>query len=373
MKDSECETHETLVQEFDAARVTISMDKIERWRLKGLLPGVERVWLGGPAGSETRYPIGTARQAIELARLLGNKRDFKTAGWELWWRDYPVTEEWWRPVLEDTAKTLDKGQRFFVREARKDEEKLLRTKSVADRLAEKPITGFPVGRVKQRLNTEQRATFFGVCTQVAVGEFDSFTALEGNSFSDEDALLQGLGHLNDDGVLGHRLGSEGVIGPVLAAFAEIWKRESASSFFKRTPEAAIISARNDVRKAFNTAEAMYDATHWLFGRNALGLDLTVLVARHGPRLAKAVLIIVFAMVREDSQVFRSSTEIDNLLADAVAMRDKSTELRRLLEAPPAGLEDILTMPKLRRAAQSEDAMSQYVKEIEARRGNCELS
>ena len=57
----------------EVSGVSISKGQLERWRAKGLLPKVPQIGKGRGAGSEIRYPLGTAQQAVAIVQLLAIK------------------------------------------------------------------------------------------------------------------------------------------------------------------------------------------------------------------------------------------------------------------------------------------------------------
>jgi hypothetical protein len=84
-----------------------SSDQLERWRGRRLLKAARQT--SNYRGSIVEFPPGTAKQVVRLMELLGVKEKFEYAGWELWWEGYDVGEEWWKPKLEEAAKSADAG------------------------------------------------------------------------------------------------------------------------------------------------------------------------------------------------------------------------------------------------------------------------
>ncbi len=156
------------------ADVEVSKDQLERWRLKGLLPKVSQVGKGRGAGSETRYPIGTANQAIAIVELLSVKEKFGFVGWQLWMRGFNVDERYWKPEIDDAIYQLKRTPAYVrLMEIRHSTDE----KSFYDQIPFGLFRHTPFATGGAKLSPDMRALSFSLLGEVAKGNFNSFTAV----------------------------------------------------------------------------------------------------------------------------------------------------------------------------------------------------
>src|SRR5215470_20045408 len=85
--------------------------QITRWHFEGLIPKPKQRRLGRGRGTETVYPIGTAKQLLALVNIRSKKRRLAPIGWGLWWQGYPVDMELIRDFFVSAVKKWEKGIR----------------------------------------------------------------------------------------------------------------------------------------------------------------------------------------------------------------------------------------------------------------------
>ncbi|MBL0924299.1 MAG: hypothetical protein IBJ12_07515 [Sphingomonadaceae bacterium] len=168
------ETWPEIQQTCTLANVTVSKDQLERWRLKGLLPKVTQVGKGRGAGSETRYPIGTANQTVAIVELLSVKEKFNFVGWQLWLRGFTVDERYWKPEIDNAIYQL-KRTPAYVRLM--DRIYSTDAKSVYDQIPPDAFQHTPLAKGLAKLTPDMQALSFGLLGEVATGRFNSFTEI----------------------------------------------------------------------------------------------------------------------------------------------------------------------------------------------------
>ncbi|WP_373490263.1 hypothetical protein [Parasphingorhabdus sp.] len=156
------------------ANVTVSKDQLERWRLKGLLPKVNQVGRGRGAGSETRYPIGTANQAIAIIHLLSVKEKLSFVGWQLWMRGCNVDERYWKPEIDNAIFQL-KRMPAYVRLM--ETRYLTDEKTLYDQIPFRIFQHSPFAKGVAKLSPDMQALSFSLLGEVAKGNFTSFASL----------------------------------------------------------------------------------------------------------------------------------------------------------------------------------------------------
>ena len=157
------------------ANASVSKDQLERWRFNGLLPKVRQVGKGRGLGSETLYPIGTARQVIAIVELLSIKEKFSFVGWHLWMRGFNVDERYWKSDV-DNAIFLLKRTPAYVRLM--DMKYSTDAKSVYDQIPPGIFRHTPLAKGIAKLSPDMQALSFGLLGEVATGGFNSFTEIQ---------------------------------------------------------------------------------------------------------------------------------------------------------------------------------------------------
>ena len=156
------------------ANASVSKDQLERWRFNGLLPKVSQVGKGRGLGSETRYPIGTANQAIAIFELLSVKEKLSFVGWQLWMRGFTVDERYWKADI-DNAIFLLKRTPAYVRLL--DRKYSTDAKSVYDRIPPDIFQHTPFAKGLAKLSPDMQVLSFSLLGEVATGSFKSFTEI----------------------------------------------------------------------------------------------------------------------------------------------------------------------------------------------------
>lgn len=154
--------------------VAVSKDQLERWRLKRLLPKTSQVGKGRGGGSETRYPIGTANQALAIVELLSVKEKLSFVGWQLWMRGFNVDERYWKPEIDDALCQLKRTPAYVrLMEIRHSTDE----KSFYDQIPFALFRHTPFAKGGAKLSPDMQALSFSLLGEVAKGNFNSFTSI----------------------------------------------------------------------------------------------------------------------------------------------------------------------------------------------------
>lgn len=101
------ETVQDLRQSVESAGFSASPAQLRRWQQAGVIPKPKKRGLGRGSGSEVSYPPGAALQAVAFREELSLNRSISAAGWRIWWRGYPVSEEVIRSEFESQLESAE--------------------------------------------------------------------------------------------------------------------------------------------------------------------------------------------------------------------------------------------------------------------------
>ncbi len=375
--DQGWETKEEIRAAFEAKGLAFSERKLERWREERLLPDVDQLPLAYK-GSEVRYPVGTAAQAIAVQELLTEKRKFDYVGWELWWRGFSIDERHWRPRLIQAARWGDKALRIFKLLSRRDDERDS-ADTIADRTVQAGSSNSFYLKIKRRVSQQDLPALLGMLLDVAAGDFEgaipevlelplkrAFDMEDFRELSDAKKPPPDLIEREFPPDLIQRWGARltDELPSVLRDIARVSRRYSLAEVTD-FPQVELEAARDDVRRTLQMTCDSYDAISWLYGRKSFGLRLAAWVAQTSPPSAKAFFTLVFAARRRDGHPVLSSEDICRLANDASLLRERSIKLRELQNDPR--FSEVLSPKRLRHGLQGQDEQWTLLKEIEAAR------
>jgi hypothetical protein len=345
----------------------ITEHQLERWRGEGLLPRVSQIPLGY-RGSSVFYPPGTCEQIAAIKELLITKRKFEHVGWELWWRGFPVSEEYWMPALQRAAKSVDRLLTIINWHARRDEKNESQD-TLADRIARSPASNTIWSRVKRRLDYARLAGVVGTLLEVAGGKFTQFAPpLQNESRSEHQKDFINaldLKRSEDDAVLGRKFKFADSLIPALRDIAETLRGGPLEQEPTSSP-AEIAHARDDIRNALRAALAFYEANQWIYGPRAFGLRLAAWIAKKSDRRVMAAFIVIWIRLRKSQNHLLSSGEIADLATSAEKTRDNAKQLQ-LLQRRDKGLQKVLTPKRIKVALVDEPSLTRFLNEIQCAR------
>ena len=357
--DQGWETKEEIRAAFEAKGLTFFERKLERWREERLLPPVDQIPLAY-RGSEVRYPVGTAKQAIAIQELLDEKRKFDHVGWELWWRGGFVDERHWRPQFIEAARFGDRALAFLRKLYRRDET-LNSPTAVSDRIVHTVSSDSLYLKIKRRIAKDEFPSLVGAMLDIATGDFNGAISEEL-----EPTLVRAfdIKQSKSDQILGKRLRLMSALPEVLRDIARVSEVYSLGDV-ALSSRVELEAARDDVRGVIHMISDFYEATGWVYGPKSFGLRLAAWVARNSSPIYRAVFAMVFSIRRRAGHSFLSSDEIKRLADDAAIVRTQSARLRALQNDPRFSV--VLSAKRLRRGLRTPDEHWNHLKEIEAAR------
>lgn len=354
--EPQSETLSDLQAAFASAGVTFRPGKLERWRRDGLLPPVEQEALGRGLGSRTRYPPGTARQAVEIERLFGIKRKLAFVGWELWWRGFEVDPRHWQPALINAHKSLPRTIRLFKRwqsrESDTDRDDTIFERHGRDMLRATPLIG-----TVRNMPAETVSMALGIFADAACGEFQHFdpssTDQEGEQEYEGVRAALGMKRAEHHSVLGLRINPKPPLTEILSAIANIdWSQTEAKSL----EWSALDRARTEIHDAFEAASMFYQATVWIFGNGAFGLRLADWFIDKAPIAVKATIVVLWWAIRSSENPFVEGHKIREMRLVAGIALQKSNEIQKLRSSDPLIFE-MLSPKSVKRALRNANAIA----------------
>jgi len=286
---------------FDVAEA-----KLARWHREGLIPQPRQKPLGRGKGTVSLYPSGTTRQMLALCQIRARHRSLDEVGWWLWWRGFPVGDQFGLPQLQAAARQWDQhiaelrsahailnGDDDEQREAAFD--KLERT---VDRRINKPF----VASIRKRISKRDFVTALRFIIDIATGNFRP------NAQSQHDPDEQHRDEVIHKTILGlnparrHRLLGliPWLIGPIADALANLSATLGGRSFVQViavTEAADILRARDEWRDIGWGVVAVVRGLQKVFGGNPLGLGVLADCFERASMTDMAFMLIAWCRIR----------------------------------------------------------------------------
>lgn len=318
------ETFADLQSAFAAANTPISKDQLERWRGKGLLPKVQQVGRGrGTGGSDVRYPIGTATQALAIARHLGEKRKLDRIGWELWIEGFQVDDAHWRIPLENARNQISIVHGVVQKAVARDENNQRSDRTIFDRVDIAPLRDTPIYAAVSRLSPDQRATAARIAAEILLWQLHTIEA-------DELGWVKSvLGIAAQVPVIGGQRLDFSSVDRVLANLSAALRTLDRSRKLREPP----IEIRYELANAQAIAIGLYRSSHWLF-KGALNLRTAERIFSKASVDIQAALLLIWVQYRL----------IDTELNSAEAIGEMARGARQLAEIAERARLSIFAMP-----------------------------
>lgn len=155
------------------------------------MPRVKQVGLGKAAGSVTEYPLGTAKLAIEIQRLLAIKKKLSFVGWHLWMHGHEVDSKYWKPKIEGAATDL---RRIPVWLRAKDIQNKRERETIFDQVSRLHFVGTLFAKGLAKLAPNMSASVFRFLADVAGGNCESVNLeIQSDDAQNRRALRQFIG------------------------------------------------------------------------------------------------------------------------------------------------------------------------------------
>lgn len=303
------ETFADLQSAFAAASVQISKDQLERWRGKGLLPKVQQVGRGrATGGSDVRYPIGTARQALAIARHLSEKRKLDRIGWELWIEGFQVEEAHWLAPLTKAQEQISTVSGVIRQAVARDKRNELADETIFDLSDIDALRGTPIYAAVSHLSPDGRAAVARIAADILLGRLRTVEANELGWVKTVLGIAAQMPMIGDEQL------DFSSIDRVLANLSAALRTLGRSRKLIEPP----IEVRRELANAQATAIGLYRFAHWLF-KGALNLRAAERIFSKASVDIQAMLLLVWVHYRA----------IDNELASSETIGEMAEGARRL--------------------------------------------
>ena len=288
-----------------AKDIVVTREQLARWHRACLLPQPVPKGLGRGRGTATLYPAVAYPQAMALAELLKRDRSFPVVGWELWWRGYEVGDAHWRPHLASSAATLDDVlPRLKSILVPPDEATDPETDEAAGYLGQ--IIDFAYAtpnappmfkKIRHALRKTRFDVFINAMLEMAVGAFSELSTkpelYDPDRVEAAKILDIGFGFKNArlNAPPGVRPWLDGDAGDVLKDVSNLIADGDFKSMLATTPDAEIITARNQLTVVMEIGAAMARLTFKAYGADAFGFKRLLQMAEQYSGEAQAHLLL----------------------------------------------------------------------------------
>jgi hypothetical protein len=250
-------------------------------------------------------------QAMALAELLKQDRSFQAVGWGLWWRGYEVGDAYWRARLASSAATLDdflptlKAILFPPDDAtdRETDQAAEYLGQVLDFAYATPDAPPMFKKIRHALRKRRFDVFITVMLEMAVGGFDGLSTkpelYDPDRVETAKALDIGLGFKNArlNAPPGVRPWLDGDAGDVLKEVSNLIASGDFESMLATTPDAEMITARNQLTAVMEIGAAMARLTFKAYGADAFGFKRLLQMVEQYSGEAQAHLLLAWIKIQ----------------------------------------------------------------------------
>jgi hypothetical protein len=263
--------------------------QITRWHFEGLIPKPKQRRLGRGRGTETVYPIGTAKQLLALVNIRSKKRRLASIAWGLWWQGYIVEMELIRDFLVSAVSKWDKGIRELF-DARKDQLKPKARKSIKASLNTHHKSEH-LRRVKNIVGADGVSGILHLLLQITAGRYKSNSEnAEIDRFKFEKLLGLEPDELDPLGIK-PRLGEHS-----LDELSRLLGKTSWTSVIQKSSDQELMRARDEITQMLMTLESFSIAAEGLYGKKMLWLSLLSKWLRQVDQRFQALLIVFWRIL-----------------------------------------------------------------------------
>ena len=292
------------------AGVSISKHQLERWRFKGLLPRVQQIGKGRGAGSEVRYPVGTAQQAVAIVQLLAVKDKFDFVGWNLWLQGYLVEDRYWRPILINAARLIRRTTAYVRLMEMKTQHD---NSTIYEKFEVKNFANSPIYKALSSLKPDARAYVLTTFADIALGRFSGFSSYDEIDFKiQRDNILSAIGINNNvlTKAISRNMGFYELIEPRLKDISISMRSISSNAKFLSAIE--IENGRQITNQAIKFVNVFNIFNEIVLHGSARFLKMGAQIVRRSDFQAAAILVLgkVYA-----SGSIKSGTEIAEMISE----------------------------------------------------------
>jgi hypothetical protein len=263
--------------------------QITRWHAEGIIPKPRQRSLGRGRGTETVYPIGTAKQLLELVRIRSKNRRLSHIAWRLWWQGYIVEMGLIRDFLDSSVRNWGKGIGELF-DARKDQLKPKARKSIKASLN----THRKSEHLRRAKNAAGEGGISGILhllLQINTGRYRSNSEnAEVDRFKFEKLLGLEPDELDPLGIK-PRLGEHS-----LDELSRLFGKTSWTSVIQKSSDQELMRARDEITQMLMTLESFSIAAEGLYGKKMLWLSLLSKWLRQVDQRFQALLIVFWRIL-----------------------------------------------------------------------------
>jgi hypothetical protein len=240
--------------------------QITRWHFEGLIPKPKQRRLGRGRGTETVYPIGTAKQLLALVSIRSKNRRLANIAWGLWWQGYAVEMILIRDFLVSSVSNWGKWI-SEVFDARTGELKPKTRKSIKTGLQSHHKAGF-LRRIKNAVGEERVSEMIHLLLQIITGRYGSNSDRAETDNFDVGKLIGLQPDEIDQFGIKPRMEKNS-----LAEISQLFGKTSWSSVIQKSSDDELMQARNEFLQVLTTLDSLSLVAEKLWGKKTLWLVL----------------------------------------------------------------------------------------------------
>ena len=346
------ETKDALLAAAAEAGVSVSEAQLARWHRSGLLPRPEVRSLGRGRGTQSLYPIGSARRLVRVAQVHAEEHRLAHAAWRLWWEDGGALSRPAREFLRKLARDLDRQRAELVAliegDAAGDPEAVARMDEL-HRASQNDRLPQPLSEARRRVGARRFPTVARILLEIAADRFEGFE--DDPETGESDGVLVekswGLERARTD-----RLASSGPwlddeIAPSLVHLSRLIASTSLTSLADDSDERLDL-ARNELVAFVATIGAAAQLMQRLFGPDAFGYGMVTRLFNLSTPRAQATALLGWLTLSQDEGLRDGMLGFVGLQPQAQATQRLFEITAEMRQAVPA-LAEVLSTERLARA------------------------
>ncbi|MAI90565.1 helix-turn-helix domain-containing protein [Ponticaulis sp.] len=338
--------------------LSIPQSTLRSWRESGLLPPAKR-------GGLARYPEHTVEQAIAADRLFNRKNQNEFVGWNLWLEGFEVSENFWRPHFENSARSSFRTVRKVASLLTSaDDNKIDEFENGLVDAAAQSIAPKPLKAIVRRMDADALSGTVSLVASAFAGNYqDDDDADTEKSRIDGVATLSGMSRKNRHTIHGESIKFRATLQLLLRSLAATPETYLDASLFGGNRLAELHVARDYFRHGFEAGANLHEAMRWIYGNNAFGLKLAHWFRFDAPIAVQASLIcLALVVLREESDAFHTLNEIRELKTASEEFKAQSLIVQQL-GTTHAEYAELLSPKSLKAALRSEENINELSQKI----------
>lgn len=175
-----------IIETLRSSGYEISTQQLSEWHRNGLIRRPKQTALGRGRGTESRYPVGTAKQVAALISLRhGTRHNPEYIGWQLWVLGFTISETIWRQPFIDASNELFRLLRAAIdQEILQSQNEIMISEDAIkalETISEERNKSGLFGPVRRSIGRSNYTVLLHALFRVAVGIFESSEQLKDTS------------------------------------------------------------------------------------------------------------------------------------------------------------------------------------------------